>query len=284
MTDQALLTDRLQELTSLYERNAYLVYNVARRTAVDPEAARRAARRAFMGQVAAIDEDRLATDAARVAIEEAPALNGTVFEDPVEGANAKLPPVARAALALTALRDAEVTDLAAVLGLSESAASDVLGRANDSLAVQLRTSPEAAADSYRDQDWIEPPAELWAELYPDLHTAVAQTARSVSAADEAPPPPPRRRRSGPAPRLPRRAIALALAALAAGAVVWQVSDSGGGGSDADVSPSSALPGESDARRERSGGRRRERGPSDDGPGRARPVRGAHARAARPAAA
>src|SRR5688500_17750496 len=91
---------RLEELTSLYERQAYVAWNVALRTTIAENSARNAARRAFLGQVTEQDEPRVAIDTARFAAEEAAPVDPRGVEDPVLAATARLAPVQRAALAV----------------------------------------------------------------------------------------------------------------------------------------------------------------------------------------
>lgn len=226
MDSAARVDDTLQELTSLYERNAYLVYNVALRTTLEPEAADRAAGRTFLGQVNQIEERRLPTDAARFAIEGAPSIEIAAIEDPLERAVARLSPRERAALALAALTGASAANMEPALQVSEAAAESLLARATADL------ERESLKDRYFDQGWIEPPQELWAEVYRELHSAVSQAGRAAAAEDQPSviQKPQRRRR-----RIPRAVLALLLvSALGGGAAAWQGGGDSGGSEDSET--------------------------------------------------
>jgi len=178
---QTAFARRLEELTALYERRAYLTYNVAARVAGAGDAALRAASRAVLAQVAELDEDRLALDAARFGVEEAQAADPRAIASPVLSANARLTPPERAALALEALAEADAAASGEALGLDASAAADLLARAHTNLATLLRVHQPEAARAYRELPWAEPPAELWQSVYPELHAAVSARTRADGA-------------------------------------------------------------------------------------------------------
>src|SRR5687767_3801026 len=124
---------RLEQLTSLYERHAYVVWNIALRTAIDETAATAAAHRAFLAQVAAPDQARLAGAAARLSAEAAPAVDPRGIDDQVLAAAAGLAPAQRAALAMGALADASSEQMAAALGLEASAGAELEERTFEQL-------------------------------------------------------------------------------------------------------------------------------------------------------
>ena len=197
---------RLEELTSLYERQAYLVWNVALRTALAQEPARAAARRAFLGQVRAPDESRAAQDSARLAVQDAAAVDSRGIEDPVLAATARLAPVQRAVLALTVLADVSSSQVAATLGIEPRVEQQLRDRAYEQLGTLLGQSDAEARSSYADLAWVEPPEALWAGLYPELHAAVTQQARAAAQEDAPPARPDGRVRLGVLRRLPRVAL------------------------------------------------------------------------------
>jgi DNA-directed RNA polymerase specialized sigma24 family protein len=230
MSDRQMTpTERLEALTSLYERQAYLAWNVALRTALADDRASGAARRAFLAQVTDPDEPRVACDAARFAAEGPSATDSRQIEEPVRAASARLAPAQRAVLALTTLAEASPERAGAALGIDAGAVSELARRGYEELGVLLGTSAEDARDAYADLEWAPPPEALWAELYPSLHGAVTQHARALAqAAPPDPAPSPRR-------RMPGSRLALAgVAVLAVAGVAWAASggsddDAGGGG-------------------------------------------------------
>jgi hypothetical protein len=215
---------RLEQLTSQYERQAYVVWNVALRIGLTPERARDAARRAFLAQVTAGDEARTALDAARLAVEGAQPVDPRSIDDPVLAASAGLAPVQRAALALPALADAVAGQVATAFGITESAAHEVRAGALSQLGTLLAVPAVEAQQAYDELAWDEPPAELWQELYPDMHAAVTQHARAL-AAEPATPTPARRRVR--VPSVPRAAL-VPVALLAIAGVAWAASGGGSG--------------------------------------------------------
>jgi hypothetical protein len=242
MGDSALTpTARLEELTSLYERQAYVAWNVALRTAISEAHAAGAARRAFLSQVAQPDEPRAALDAARFAADSAPAVDSRDIEDPVLAATAQLAPAQRAALALDELAGAPGTRIAAALGIDAAAESEVRARAHEQLASLLGVSPGEAREAYSELPWADPPEALWTALYPELHGAVTQQARALARPE--PPAPPHKRawlRGVP------RAALVAAGVLAVAGVAWAAmggGDSGGDAGEGDTAGNAGLPGE-----------------------------------------
>lgn len=224
--------ERLEQLTSLYERQAYVVWNVSRRTTLEGDRAVDAARRAFLGQVEAPDESRLAADAARLAAEQSQPVDPRALDDPTLAASAHLAPVQRAVFALSALAGG-----AGAFGLDESAEQEVRRRGLEQLATLLGVSAAEAEEAYADLPWEEPPAELWQALYPELHAAVTKEARAGQAEAAMTEPAPAPRRGWSAPRIPRAAL-VPVAVLAIAGVAWAAS---GGGSGSDPSATSADP-------------------------------------------
>jgi hypothetical protein len=233
---QATVAARLEQLTSLYERNAYVVHNLTSRICVTPERAARATERAFLAQVSQPDPARLTLDAARLAVEEADQSDRSTGDDPVLGANARLTPPERAALALTMLAGAGGAQVAASLGIDAPAAAQLETRAAENLGVLLRATPDEALERYRALELAEPPIEIWNALYPELHANVAQTARAE--AQERAQPAARRRprpRLGVVRRVPRWGIVAAVLLVAAGGAM-AARGGGGGGDDDDAGP------------------------------------------------
>jgi hypothetical protein len=235
---QISVAARLEQLTALYERCAYLVYNVAARVAVDPGASQTAARRAVLAQVADTEEERLAADVARLGIEEAVAVDPRALGEPVLSANARLSPPERAVLALWLLAEASDELAGSALGLDTPAVEELRGRALQNLATLLRVDAAQAEASYRELPWAEPPPELWQALYPELHGAVSQNTRAVEAQQvrDSAPKRSRRQRAGgllrPLRRLPGW-MAILVLLLAAGGVAMAArgGDDSSGGSD-----------------------------------------------------
>src|SRR4051794_32695957 len=119
------LQDRIDALTALYERQAYLVYNVALVVCVAEDAALRAAERAFRDA----DEDALVRRVVHCALEEAPDRPALPLKPPALATVAQLGKVHRAALALGSLAELDEAGVAAVMGTRESAAHDLLASA-----------------------------------------------------------------------------------------------------------------------------------------------------------
>src|SRR3954469_9460287 len=103
------LQERIDALTALYERHAYLVYNVALVVGVAEEAALRAAERAFRDA----DEDGLVRRAVHCALEEAPDRPAVPMKPAVLAAVAQLGKVHRAAVALGSLAERDAAGVAA---------------------------------------------------------------------------------------------------------------------------------------------------------------------------
>jgi hypothetical protein len=220
---------RLEELTSLYERQAYVAWNIALRTALTEDGAAGAVRRAFLAQVNVQDEPRVALDSARLAAEPAPSIDPSAIESPLLAATAALAAAQRAALALNVLDGASADRVGAALGIDALRAEELLRRAREELAKLLATDEESAEGAYKELPWLAPPEAVWVDLYPHLHAAVTRRARaraSARALDAA-------ARPGAGDslrRLARRPAGLLASALLVAAVVaWAVA----GGGDAD---------------------------------------------------
>ncbi|HEX2085122.1 MAG TPA: hypothetical protein VHF89_05525, partial [Solirubrobacteraceae bacterium] len=109
-TDEAARKhEQARRATSVYERHAYLVYNLALRIACERGAAERAAERAFVTVLGRPDPDaEIVATAVRVAIEESPPQPradgaGDAEASALLRATATLPAPQRAALALGGL-------------------------------------------------------------------------------------------------------------------------------------------------------------------------------------
>jgi hypothetical protein len=220
---------RLEQLTSLYERQAYVAWNVALRTALAEDPAADAARRAFLAQVSAPDEARVPFDAARLAAEGATPVDPRGVEDTVLAATARLAPAQRAMLALTALADASGAQVASTLGIDVAAEQELRSRAYEQLGALLGVSAGDVRAAYEDLTWAEPPQELWAALYPELHGSVTRHARTVARVEAKPTP--ARRRGFPTRRGVPRVALVAVAVLAVAGVAWATTGRDGSGDD-----------------------------------------------------
>lgn len=225
--------ERLEQLTSLYERQAYTVWNVAWRTTLSEEKASAAARRAFLAQVTAPDERRVPLDSARHAAEAATRPDPREVDDQVLSATARLAPVQRAVLALSALTRVEGAEVAAVLGIEPAMEADLRRRGYEELAALLDMSADEAEEACADVEWAPPPEDLWAALYPEIHSAVTRNARAAEAAPDQPEPQ-RRKRRFPIPRVAIAAVGL----LAAAGVAWAAS----GGDESGAPPATSSGG------------------------------------------
>ena len=240
---------RLDELTRLYERHAYVVWNIALRTTLDDEAARAGARRAFTAQVSYPDEGRLALDAGRHAVDAAGGVDARTVEDPLLAATTHLAAVQRAVLALAELTDVPPSEVAAQLGIEVERERELRDRAYEQLGLLLGVTEADARAAYADVPWVEPPAELWQALYPELHGAVTQQAQA--AAEPAPVAAVSTDRSAARTRGRRRLRSGALAgiaALAIAGVAWAAGgggDDGSGASDAGTQGYTGVPGSTD---------------------------------------
>ena len=223
--------EQLEQLTSLYERQAYVVWNVSLRTTLARGPALDAARRAFLGQVDAPDEPRLAADAARLAAELSEPVDPRLLDDPVLAASACLAPAQRAVFALGTLAGGT-----GAFGLDESAEQEVRRRGLEQLATLLAVSAAEAEDAYADMPWEDPPEELWHTLYPELHAVVTKRARAEQVEAAVVEPVPVRSRGRSVPHLPRAAL-VPVAVLAIAGVAWAAS---GGGSGSDSGSTAAL--------------------------------------------
>ena len=235
---------RLDELTRVYERHAYVVWNVALRTALNDGAAGDAARRAFTAQVPHPDEGRLPLDAARFAVDSAAGVDARGVEHSVLAATAHLAAVQRAVLALADLTDTPHAEVAAKLGIESEREQQLRDGAYEQLGVLLGITGADARAAYEAVPWVEPPAELWQALYPELHATVTQ--QGEVAADSAPAAAVRTERRPARPRGARRVRSGALAgiaALAVAGVAWAATGGGdgSGGSDDGTPGYSGLP-------------------------------------------
>src|SRR3954454_19307054 len=115
-----VLQQRTRSFADLYERQAYLVYNLALRICCEPGAAARAAERAFLSPA---PEHELPRTVVAIAVAEAPA------RPRADGAAAQglvaLPAPQRAALALAGLADLDAAGVAAAMGIGEDAAAEL---------------------------------------------------------------------------------------------------------------------------------------------------------------
>lgn len=217
----ARVHERTRLQTAAYERHAYLVYNLALRTACDRGAAAQAAERAFVTVLGRLDPDeevvRVAVRTALEAAPEQPQLDAA--GDPAAArllrATAGLPPVQRAALALEGLCRLDAAGVAAALALTPEPAETLLRAARAGAATRLGVAPDEVPGAYAEWLWAPPPDELWRRIWPRLHAA-PESADPAAAATRVVRAPRRRRR---VPRPPRRAVLVLLllgAAVAGG--------------------------------------------------------------------
>src|SRR5689334_21441290 len=121
-----------REFAGVYERNAYLIYNLTLRVTVDRDAAIEAADAAFLACLDAPDPDAdLPGVAVRRALPQArhqatPEAAGEAEAQRMLSRTAELPPPERAVLALTGLAGADTARAAAALELPPEAAEGLL--------------------------------------------------------------------------------------------------------------------------------------------------------------
>lgn len=187
-----LLQAESRALTALYERHAYLVYNIALRICCEPAPAAAAARRTFLEVAAAgHDERRVLPAVAAAALASSPgrprpAGAGDATATAMLALVARLPAQERAALALATLGGAGPAELAAALGASTDAAAALLARARERLAAQLDgDDADAALAAWL---WAAPPDELWEALHAEHYRAADARLRASApgAAADAP--------------------------------------------------------------------------------------------------
>jgi hypothetical protein len=244
---------RTRAATTLYERHAYLVFNLALRIACDRAVAQRAAERAFLSLVSEEQPDaEVVRIAVRFALAEAPerpqpGRDGDPETTSLLAAAGGLAPAQRAALAVAGLCGLDARGVGAVLDLDEAGAATLLEASLAAFAARLATAPEAAAAAYGDWPWAPPPDELWQSVWPQLHAATEQSSRlgggnlralggDSGAGGDGPPsspaPPPRRRRRRVRLRLPRprrrTVVLLVLLGAAGGAYASGMTPSFGG--------------------------------------------------------
>lgn len=189
----AALNRRTRDFSAMYERNAYVVYNVALRVCCEQQLAIDASKAAFLSRVAANEPEETLT-AAVVSQSLAFAGDATTpsgAADPQDArlleATSKLAPPQRAALALSSLADAGVVELATLLGLSIEAASRLGERALAQLGALLGTDAAGAQQAYKGWLWAPPPDQLWAELYPLFFTTTERLLREEEGSADAVP-------------------------------------------------------------------------------------------------
>ena len=171
----AELQRRVRELTGLYERHAYLIYNLALRTTCEREAAIQAAQRGFLDEaVRGGEEARLVAATIAVSLAEArgrpdPHGAGDPEAEAMLAAVASLEPAERAALALHSLAGSGPREVGQTIGIGEPAALELLERAHQRFAEALGVAEEEAERRTAEWLWAPPPEELWEETYPQLH-------------------------------------------------------------------------------------------------------------------
>ena len=199
----ALLQKETRSLASAYEREAYLVYNLALTISCDSAAARRAAERGFLDAAARDVEDPAVVPATiAAALAEAPRrpelpAGGDEHTALMLAAMSGLDPIERATLAVQTLCGADATAIGPLMGLDPQAGAAVLERARAALARGLEIDP-AELDAQLDRVlWTAPPDGIWESVFQAHYRAAEERLRRGAAAgDDAEPSPARRRRTG----------------------------------------------------------------------------------------
>ena len=230
-------TADLQEATrvfaGVYERHAYLVYNLALRITCEQASAMAAAELAFLSRVGQPESgDELTAAAITAALGSArthPTPGGAGAPD----AEAMLAATAdalnapeRAVLAVTDLTGSDPGAAAAYLALDPAVAQRLSAGAFEKLATARNSNVDEAREAYAEWLWAAPPTALWEGLYVKFYRQAEQalhepeaTAAELTQKLPATPPPAQRRRSLSGPKF---ALALLLPALVvAGAFALQ---------------------------------------------------------------
>lgn len=224
----ASLQQGARAFAALYERNAYLVYNLTLRVTCDRRAAIVTASASFLaagtnpeaerGLAKTATSQALALAADRVAT---PNGAGDAEAESMLAATATLSPPERAALALHGLAEATPEAIGEAMGLAEQAAAALLERSFEGLARGLRKGRTEAEEAYAAWLWAAPPDELWADLYPSYHRLLERRLREgerdgAASADSAAAAGPHKGPSRRERRRARRAQSTAVAAAAGG--------------------------------------------------------------------
>jgi hypothetical protein len=178
-----------KEFAGVYERHAYLVYNLALRIAADRDAAIETACAAFLASLGSSDAE---ADLPRLTVRRGIALAkqtptpeaaGDADAQAMLRATAVLAPPERAALALIGVAKVDAAAVGRALDMTEEAAGGLVERAWSSLAKAASLPIEAAKDAYESWLWAEPPAELWELLYPSFYAELVRRVSSPESAD-----------------------------------------------------------------------------------------------------
>jgi hypothetical protein len=176
----------------MYERYAYLVYNLALRITCERPSAMAAAERAFLARVGEPEsQDALVAGTVESALAAArlrprPGGAGAAEEEAMLALTAELlDPRERALLALASLRALEPAAAGAELSLEPEAAEQLLVDAYEKLG-RARIEPAAdAAAGYEGWLWAAPPAALWEGLYPKFYRAAERAVQAPERGAEA---------------------------------------------------------------------------------------------------
>jgi hypothetical protein len=185
----AQLQRHTREFASLYERNAYRVYNLALRTTCERESAIESAARAFLTQLDHPgDEGHLIAAVVSTALGSAkpnprPHGAGDQEAEAMLSATATLPPSERAALALGTVASVGPGTMGRALGLPPDNVAALHDRALDNLAAQLGVDRDQAEVAYGAWLLAAPPDPLWETLYPSFHAAIDRQLRQTGAAE-----------------------------------------------------------------------------------------------------
>lgn len=175
-----LLEQGTRDFAKLYEKNAYLVYNLALRITCEEEIAKKATERAFMAKATPPElEADMAQAVLPEALRRAPEEPKSGGEDEMLAAVASLPPRQRAALALYALGSAGPPEIAKALDIGKDEANELLAKAREGLGAKLSKSAAEADAAYREWTWAQPPTGMWEALYHGFYSAFQAHVRGV---------------------------------------------------------------------------------------------------------
>jgi hypothetical protein len=244
-----------RRFATLYERNAYVAYNLALRITCEPSKAMAAAERAFLLQLGQeASEARLILGVVSTAREEAPERPrpngaGDAEASRLLAATATLPLPERIILGLISVGHGAPAMVAAAMTLPEGKSEELRDHAQASLAAALKVDRAEAEAMSASWPWAQPPPELWestyAKAYRALENGIAQPGSNGTAApavivarnsQDGPAAPVARRRPA---WLGRRAILAA--AVIVPAVIAAAAAFGGGGSSDPASLGLAAP-------------------------------------------
>jgi hypothetical protein len=188
----ALLQKETRAVASAYEREAYLVYNLALTISCDRAAARRAAERGFLDAVARdVDDPAVVPMTIAAALAEAPKSPdlppaGDEHTGRVLAALSQLGSSERAVIAVQALCAADATAIGPLMGLTAEAGAALLDRARRALAAQLGIDESELDAQLDDVLWAAPPDAIWDSVFQQHYRATEERLRRGGAAPAEP--------------------------------------------------------------------------------------------------